>query len=425
MNDPWHWRTGVMLGGTSFLAVFAVLYHDAPASYHAILVAWGVVPYRFPFLDTHAVLSALDCARQGIDPYVANPCNVLTEAFNYSPLILEAASLPVTRGSNGTVGIALALMFFVAVASLPAPRGGRERIVTTLAVMSTMTAFAIERGNIDLLAFSLIAAAGHALRGGFATRTGGYALIVLAALLKFYPLVALVTALRETPRRLAAVAVGVLAVAAVFAVYYRHGLSEALALVPFGSYFTDLFGATNLPWGLAELLRPLGATPFLSALPWLVGAALVASCVSQALAVARLDRVAAPRDTEEIFLFIGTVLIVGCFFAGQNIDYRGIFFLFVLPGLLALARAGGAPRIFFRTAILIVFLMWGELFREALQHIAPTNADPIWQTVKASFWLLRELVWWRVIGVLLGLLIGLVARAPLLERIVPPRWRAA
>src|SRR6185437_2981829 len=113
------------------------------------------------------------------------------------------------------------------------------------------------------------------------------------------------------------------------------------------------------------------------------------------------------------------------FFAGQNIDYRGIFFIFVLPGLLALARAGGAPRIFFRTAILIVFLMWGELFREALQHIAPTNADPIWQTVKASFWLLRELVWWRVIGVLLGLLIGLVARAPLLERIVPPRWRAA
>src|ERR1700732_2860442 len=35
---------------------------------------------------------------------------------------------------------------------------------------------------------------------------------------------------------------------------------------------------------------------------------------------------------------LGSVLIVGCFFAGQNVGYRGIFLLLVLPGLLGVAR---------------------------------------------------------------------------------------
>ncbi len=49
-------------------------------------------------------------------------------------------------------------------------------------------------------------------------------------------------------------------------------VAEALNLVPNGSYFTDFFGAVNLPRGMAELLSPLaklypwGVTP-LSYLP--------------------------------------------------------------------------------------------------------------------------------------------------------------
>ena len=77
----------VPAGGVLVLAVFAVLYREFPAGYDAILVAWGLAPFRFPFLDTHAVLSALDCARQGLDAYHHNPCDALTRAFNYSPLI--------------------------------------------------------------------------------------------------------------------------------------------------------------------------------------------------------------------------------------------------------------------------------------------------------------------------------------------------
>jgi len=412
MTGAWGWRIGVPAAGALLLAAFGLLYEADPRLYHAILVAWGVVPFRFPFLDTHAVLSAVDCARLGFDPYHDDPCDALTRAYNYSPLILEATVLPVTRAWNGAVGVALALMFFVAAASLPAPRRARERWIMALALLSTSCAFAIERGNIDLLIFVLLTVAGHALRGRFAARAVAYALIVATALLKFYPLVVLATALRETPRRLAAVVACVAIVGAAFVWHYGHDLRVTLSLVPDGSYFTDLFGAKNLPLGLGELLTPLPVPPrFLLLGAYALFAVLVFYGVRTALAVSR--RVAAMESLQEatfLFMAIGALLIVGCFFAGQNIGYRGIHFLFVLPALLALGRADNAPPVFVRAAVMIVFLMWGEAFREALfHHLDPAGTNNAAQSVKAAFWLLRELVWWRVVGTLGGLLIAFVA----------------
>ncbi|MGH6982036.1 MAG: hypothetical protein ACREFC_12595 [Stellaceae bacterium] len=407
MNATTGWRIAVPIGGALVLAVFAWLYAEFPASYHAILVAWGVAPH-FLFLDTHAVLAALDCAREGLDPYHYNPCDVLTRAYNYSPLILEASALPVTRSWNTAVGVALALIFFVCVASLPAPRTRRDGAIMALALLSTMTAFAIERGNIDLLIFALITAAGHALRGRVSARAGAYALLLFAGLLKFYPLAALAVALREKPSRFAAATASALAALVLFALHYRSGLEAAWSLVPVGSPFTDLFGAENLPRGLTRLLSPLtGESPLARLGAYAVLALLIFYAVRNAVAMTRhAAALARLPDATWLFFVLGSALIVGCFFAGQSIGYRGIHFLFVLPGLLALSRAADAPAIFFRTAALIVFLMWGEAFREALQHhVDPANQVAAWQTVKAAFWLFRELVWWRVIGALAGLLL--------------------
>ena len=47
---------------------------------------------------------------------------------------------------------------------------------------------------------------------------------------------------------------------------------------------------------------------------------------------------------EDSFLIAGAVLITGCFFAGQNIGYRGIFLLPLFPGLFALSGFGTGTR---------------------------------------------------------------------------------
>lgn len=104
--------------------------------------------------------------------------------------------------------------------------------------------------------------------------------------------------------------------------------------------------------------------------------------------------------SEAAFLEIGAWLVAGCFLAGQNIGYRGIFLLFALPGLWSLAQAAGSgfQRALFRTAIgLILFLMWGEFFRHLVDNLAPAPGPFL-------FWLGRELAWWAVVTLLGGLL---------------------
>jgi hypothetical protein len=409
------WRFGVPLAGVALFALFALLYLEWPAAYFWILLAWGIDPFRFPFLDAHAVLSALQCARQGLDTYNYNPCDVLTRAFVYSPLILDAKIFPVTVAWNNWTGIVLYASFFLCLASLPAPRGRREGIVMALATVSTMCVFALERGNIDLVIFLLMVLAGHALLGSARLRVLAYAIAVFGAVLKFYPVVALVTALRERPRRFLAVAGASAVVLILFVVHYRHGIEEAMQRVPTGSYYTDFFWAGDLPLGLALLFKPLATSlpwtaPVLRFLPWPLLALLLFSCARRAIALTRqAATVSLLPEAPRIFLTLGAALIVGCFFAGQSIGYRGIFFLLLLPGLLVLAR-GDKGKPFRATAGWIVFLMWGEMFREALQHTSfdsPTKTA-MWQTVKAAFWLFRELVWWRVIGELAGLLLCFV-----------------
>ena len=49
------------------------------------------------------------------------------------------------------------------------------------------------------------------------------------------------------------------------------------------------------------------------------------------------DRIQSLSAAESTFLLIGCVLLLGCFFTAQNLAYRGICFLFVLPALNAVA----------------------------------------------------------------------------------------
>jgi len=431
-------RLSIPVGGGAALAVFGALYLRFPIAYYHLLTAWGVAPFRFPFLDAHAVLAAIECHGAGFDVYLYNPCDVLTRAHVYSPLFLEAAIFPVTIAWTNPVGIVLALGFFVALTSLPQPRGSREWVIFTLAMLSTMTAFAIERGNNDIGIFLIAALAGHLALRARAARMTAYFFVLFAACLKFYPVTLLLLTLRERPRPFLAINGMALCLLALFVAYYYDGLVKAFNLVPTGSYYTDLFGAVNLPFGIMALLAPLensyrSAAFALQIFPWILFALLVLGCLRAAAAtLGKIDLYKPLGEPEAIFLTIGGVLIVSCFFAGQNIGYRGIFFLFALPGLMAMGRPTGHAAAQFRTiAWLIVFLMWGECFRQALQHTKfddPTAAFLL-QTVKASFWLFRELIWWRVIGVLAGIVIGFAVKSetgrcvlsglPLLRRAPP------
>ncbi len=61
---------------------------------------------------------------------------------------------------------------------------------------------------------------------------------------------------------------------------------------------------------------------------------------------------------------------------------------------------------------LVLFLMWSEFFRRAIEAgLVFIPSERFDNAVRALFWAIKELFWWRVITVFCGLLLAFVAES--------------
>jgi hypothetical protein len=402
-------------------AVLALLWHWGPHRlYFGALGLFGVEAFRFPFLDIHAVLAAAQCQRQGIDVYLNNPCDVLGRLHVYSPLWLALTPRFLDTTATTAVGLALDLMFILSLAIAIRPISWGETLIIGLVALSPMTVYALERANCDLVVFLLILA-GIALDGARRRwRLGCYAFYLTAGLLKYYPLALLVLLARERRQDRLLLAGLAAAVIGFLAIRGHADLAKALANIPRLSYFADSFSARNLPFGFAEaIFGPRLRAP----------AALLLLSIVLALAIARTRRTFLVLDADALDpnlpetqrLLVGALLLTTCFFAGQNIDYRGIYFILVMPGLVRLYQLAGDPatrRFLARMIAAVLFVAWEEPLRRAL-HIVAAAIPGDWLRVRIEllFWIGRELVWWWLIAGLAAIILTQLLRTPLLLEI--------
>ena len=416
--------------GLTAMLVLALLYGAEPQYYYRVLAFIGIEPFRYPFLDLQSVLAQVECWQRGIDVYVKNSCG----GFGYSPLWLRLAFLPGKEWTN-PLGLCLTISFFLTLAVLPPPRSGRELLLRLVATLSPVTAFAVERANIDLLMFVIATAAGVLLLRPLHKRVVAYAMIVIAGLLKIYPLVLMVVTLRERPR--AFFWVNGVAAAVVLATYlYFHAeVMRMVPNIPHCDTSSDCFGAHLLPDLIASMagtthprlanLVKLStfAALFLAMVGWLVS---VVRWRGFGVALARLPK------PEKMFLLIGAALISGCFFAGSNVGYRGIYLLFTLPGLVAVARKEGDLRVR-RVAgygcVLVVALTWVGLFTwhgPFRQILASRIGHVAGEAVVQLLWIVSQIAWWQVVALFMAILIGCsfeaVAEWGLLPRRASRSW---
>jgi hypothetical protein len=396
-----------------FLAMSWLFRQGHRELYDDILRSWGIVPFQFPFLDISGWLAAWECARQGIDVVSFDPCDMLSRGYGSSPLWLAAAGVPLGVANTTAVGWALDMVFIASLSLLPPPQRLVELLLVLAATLSTMVVFALERANADVVLFLLALAAGCLAERGPAARMIGYGLALLAALLKYYPIMVLIFFFRERIAVFAVVALAAAGSLAAFWAVYHVEIVRGWAEISTGPYNTDLFAAKNLPFLIGLLVENAAASSrFGAAVGWVVTAGLYGGLAGAALAICRrLSRFAELRaaiaelpDGERVLMVIGSAVIAGCFFAGQSIGYRGIFLLLVMPGLLALSRSG-APKLralCLGSAIVIVLLMWGECLRQAVDG-------------GFGFWLLRELGWWWSVSVMLALVADFLRESPALR----------
>jgi len=394
--------------------LFALWASGDQALYAGVLRLFGVLPHDFPFLDLDNVFAAAECQARGIDPILTNPCDVLGRTLSYPPTWLVIVPAGLGRAATPAAGIVLDVAFLAALAAVLRPGSPRELALGLAAGLSGMVMFAMERGNIDSIIFLLCAGAAVLWGGGMAVRMLAYAVMLLAGLLKYYPLVLLGLAMRERVAALLAVAAAAAAVLLGFWLHFGGSIRESIARVARGSPFHDLFAARNLPDGLAHLAEAavpgsaagVAAAVFVPLLAW---AGLAAWRHAGKLGAPDLD------GLDARLLLSGAALLVGCFFAGQSIGYRGIFLLLVLPGV---AR-GPAPA---RMVAAVLALMWGESVRVAVLALAPAIGLPeaVTSVLFMIYWIGRELLWWWLIGRLGGILLAFARTAPLLRLLPRP-----
>jgi hypothetical protein len=366
-------------------------------------VQFGIYDYGTRFLDSYAVLAALDAVRAGADPHVANALDPLMRYHVYSDWWLGLRWLGLTRAHNDWVGIALMLTFLGTACFTMRPRRWGEAVWLAALLLSPVVLLVVNRGNNDLIIFGLLAGCGLMAAASGWRPLAAVGLLALATGLKYYPVVAAVSFLWIwRPRGIP----WLLSTAVVVAV---GTLASVWSQVDRGRF---AIGSGVYTMGAPVLWRDLGWADAASVFPGLVVLGLLAGGLAWARLTAGLANQGALR--ERLLAAMGAIVLLACFFAGVNYAYRWIFVLW--PAFWLWRQAGdkmlpGRQRLVAAVACLLVLLaVWQDgVFCVLINALPPLGAAKV-DYAQLIFRLWTQPLQWLLMALLAGWLMeGTVA----------------
>jgi Glycosyltransferase family 87 len=396
----WSDGRGPLHDGRSIVVGVVALYLTLVAGMRALrdLDIWpwlGVPSGPSIFFDARNVAAAVECSRLGHDPLVDNPCDPWGRVMFYPRVWLVLRWTGLEQRHTLLFGVVVITVFLVLLLLLFGRLSVVEGLVVAVAVCSPAVMFAVERANMDLVVFSGLALSALVWRRGSArAEFVAVALVLLMAVAKLYPAVALLAFLptrRRSTRVAAAVAVLVFVL---YAVATREDVATISSTATQGQYYSygarillgELYhGVLGEQWGgsraLAQVMVLLAAV--------VLGLALWLWLRHRSRRSAEGEPVPEMPETSDLIAFrMGALVYVGTFVAGNSFDYRLVCLLLTLPYLLRwpLHRGSAEPATLPRVAAAVVLVqLWVGTLSEQLR-------------------LLDELVSWTLAGMLVVLL---------------------
>jgi Glycosyltransferase family 87 len=288
----------------------------------------GVPGEKPSFLDLRSVTTAWDCERRGIDVLPRNPCDPQQRPANYPRIWLLPRWLGLGESATVPIGIAMAVVFLATAISLAPRDGSLLRVAAYSAFLCTPgIMLGVERGNVDILLVCLVALAVRLFQQP-ARRVVGALLILVAAILKLFPIFATPLLLRQ-PRRDAAMMIsGVLASFAVYVGATFGDIRTILHAVPKSgsySYGLDILGhAVSRVIGVGDRFVWDGI--------------LAVAAVAAAFVLSRYIVSATAPAFELDALVAGASVFALSYVFFRSFDYRLAFLLLALPLLLRRAE---------------------------------------------------------------------------------------
>jgi hypothetical protein len=281
---------------------------------------WGIPQEHLDFADLRIVAGGSESASEGFDPLVENPRDPWGRPMNYPRVWTWLRFVGFGQQHVGPVGIAMAFVFLIGVVIAVPKSDGVGTALTMAALLSPAVMLGLERANIDLLMFFLVAVSLAMLRR---SETIAFVAVMLGFVLKIFPLFGLVVFASSRNIRFWLITGGTVVVG------YILLIGADLALISKATLMGDkLSYGVNVFWQKASSVNPQIGT-LLKYASYLAVIGVFLFCL-RAIWVAKKP---APYDEATDAFRVGASIYVCSFVLGNNWDYRLMFLLLVVPGL--------------------------------------------------------------------------------------------
>lgn len=276
------------------------------------------VPTMTPhFADMRTVQGGLESLSYGLNPQIENPGDPWGRRMNYPSVWLDlAAFLQFDIELNFTASVTA----FLALAALSILYLNTRFASVWMLLVSLSSAILLgfERGNNDLLVFTLVTFA------SFAPRGVALGLVIISGMLKIFPLVAGAIFLDSWRR---------------FAVFFVAAtVSVAILLPELGQIRAGVPQSAWLSYGSNSLSSAAERTRFgLFTPPLIFSAFLVMVSAALYFLVERpqVPSSVVPFSLEQRLYLAGGSIFIGTFLISSNFDYRLVFLILCVPYLVA------------------------------------------------------------------------------------------
>jgi hypothetical protein len=301
---------------------------------------WKVPTEMPPFLDFRLIPGSAESFLRGFEPTVKNPFDPRERLFNYPMFWRLFFYSGVTQADAIWIGTVMIVLFFMTVFLFPQNLSSSTAVWMLLVLFSPASMLLYERGNVDLIVFSLCIAIviAESYSPYLATM-----LLMAGTIIKLYPFFGISILLKESKTRFVWLSAACLTVLLLYVTITWESVSSAWNLTGRGaqiSYGANVFFyryEESFSLALASWFRDSQVDQILKIGPIFLAFALI---LITGLLALRNHRVPWATSERNLTAFrMGASIYVGTFLLGNNWDYRLAFLILVIPQLLEWAHS--------------------------------------------------------------------------------------
>ena len=361
-------KTKPFLFVTVILIISSTIFSFVLLNNDFLIRKWNIPLSPPGYFDSRQMAMAAESYAQGYDPLIDNPINPTNQKLNYPRIWQLVFALGIDQGHTNLIGNISVLIFFIGVGLFWFSNkfDNRTYLFLSIAILSPAIMLAIERGNIELILFFVLALA---LTVNNYSNISALFIFVFASILKIYPVFGFLYLLNENKKKFW---IFILSASGLFIFYMLLTLDDFRQVyISTPKNAGSSFGI-NVWWmGLRhkrffDLPLSDGLMYFFKIMSYATTFVILGSTLffRTGKKVPKLYR----QGKNLIAFRVGAGIYIGCFLVMNTIDYRLMFLIFTIPQLLLWLR--GKEKGFFSvplvTLITIIFSLWNAFIMRFL-----------------------------------------------------------